>query len=288
MASLTSGDLLLPKNVHFISGLPRSGSTLLAAILAQNPRFWAGMTGPVGSLTNRLLEGMSHDETAVFISAEQKRTLLMGLFAAYYREQIEQQKIIFDTNRLWCSKLSLIGELFPRAKVISCVRNVAWVMDSLERLFRNNAFDISGLFNNRQEAATVYSRTETLAQGNRLVGFAYNALREAYYAPDAARMLLVEYDLLVQQPQATLALIYQFLEEPHFEHDFEQIEYDAAVFDRQLRTQGLHALRPKVEFKPRQTLLPPDLFEKYSQLSFWSDPKNTLAHVICAAADRVA
>ncbi|MBU0835751.1 MAG: sulfotransferase, partial [Gammaproteobacteria bacterium] len=27
---------------HFISGLPRSGSTLLAALLRQNPRFHAG------------------------------------------------------------------------------------------------------------------------------------------------------------------------------------------------------------------------------------------------------
>lgn len=31
--------------MHFISGLPRSGSTLLAAILRQNPRFGAGTPG---------------------------------------------------------------------------------------------------------------------------------------------------------------------------------------------------------------------------------------------------
>jgi hypothetical protein len=35
---------------HFISGLPRSGSTLLAAILRQNPAFHAAMTSPVGAL----------------------------------------------------------------------------------------------------------------------------------------------------------------------------------------------------------------------------------------------
>src|SRR3569832_2806671 len=38
------------KKYHFISGLPRSGSTLLAALLLQNPRFHAGMTSPVGTL----------------------------------------------------------------------------------------------------------------------------------------------------------------------------------------------------------------------------------------------
>ncbi|MEG3936419.1 MULTISPECIES: sulfotransferase [unclassified Microcoleus] len=35
-------------NSHFISGLPRSGSTLLAALLRQNPRFHGAMTSPLG------------------------------------------------------------------------------------------------------------------------------------------------------------------------------------------------------------------------------------------------
>ena len=35
------------RKFHFISGMPRSGSTLLAAILNQNPRFRAGMTSPL-------------------------------------------------------------------------------------------------------------------------------------------------------------------------------------------------------------------------------------------------
>jgi len=38
-----------PERLHFISGLPRSGSTLLSAILRQNPRFYAGMTSPVAT-----------------------------------------------------------------------------------------------------------------------------------------------------------------------------------------------------------------------------------------------
>jgi sulfotransferase len=45
--------------IHFISGLPRAGSTLLSAILPQNPRFRAGMTGPVGSLIEAMLRSMS-------------------------------------------------------------------------------------------------------------------------------------------------------------------------------------------------------------------------------------
>ena len=47
------------KRIHFISGLPRSGSTLLAAILRQNPRFYANMSGPICSLLYDMLGHMS-------------------------------------------------------------------------------------------------------------------------------------------------------------------------------------------------------------------------------------
>src|SRR4028118_1619539 len=121
----------MPQKAHFISGLPRSGSTLLAAILRQNPRFHAAMTSPVGGLVDRMLEAMSEDnEFSVFISREQKRALILSIFSAYYHPQAEKEAIL-DTNRLWY-KLPLILELFPEAKVICCVRNRAWIMDSIE------------------------------------------------------------------------------------------------------------------------------------------------------------
>ena len=37
----------MAKRMHFISGLPRSGSTLLPALLRQNLLFSAAMTSPV-------------------------------------------------------------------------------------------------------------------------------------------------------------------------------------------------------------------------------------------------
>ena len=46
------------RQFHFISGLPRSGSTLLAGILRQNPRFHASMSSPVSGLLNGALEQM--------------------------------------------------------------------------------------------------------------------------------------------------------------------------------------------------------------------------------------
>jgi sulfotransferase len=45
----------------------------------------------------------------------------------------------------------------------------------------------------------------------------------------------------------------------------------------QLATTGLHTVRSRVEFRPRRTVLPPDLFEKYAGLAFWREPKGSAA-----------
>lgn len=265
---------------HFISGLPRSGSTLLAALLRQNPRFHAGMTSPVGALFAGMLNEFSAgSEFGPVVNQAQRRRLLHGLFDSYYADQADKQ-VIFDTNRLWTSKLPAIRDLFPQAKVIACVRNVAWVMDSIERLYRANPYENTKLFNDDAERNTVYSRVETLAQRNRLVGFAWAALKEAYYGEQADSMLIVDYDLLARAPEKILRLVYEFLGEPWFEHDFEHVEYDAPAFDQALGLAGLHKVRPRVKIEDRPSILPPDLFEQYASLSFWEDGRNSRANVI--------
>lgn len=265
---------------HFIAGLPRSGSTLLAALLQQNPRFAAGMTSPVGALASSLLAQFSAgSEFGPVITREQRRRLLQGLFDSYYADQVGKD-VVFDTNRGWCAKMSALHELFPKPKVIACVRNVAWVMDSIERLYRANPFEQTKLFLDDSERNTVYSRVETLAQRNRLVGFAWSALKEAYYGEHASSLLLVDYELLTSAPEKVLRLVYEFIGEPWFEHDFENVHYDAPEFDQALGVAGLHKVRPKVAAQPRQTVLPPDLFQQYANLSFWREENASAAHVI--------
>jgi sulfotransferase len=264
------------RSFHFISGLPRAGSTLTAAILRQNPRFHAGMSSPVASLFDHVIAQVSAGtELSSMVSEAQRARILRGLFDSYYADF--GQPVIFDTNRAWSAQLPALMRLFPDAKVICCVRDVAWVMDSLERQFRNNAFEHTRLFNNAAERATVYTRVEALAHANRLVGFAWHALREACYSEFAERVLVLEYDLLAGRPAEVFKLVYQFLGEDAFAHDFAKVEYDAPVFDAQLGLDGLHRVQPEVKARPRQTILPPDLFQRYAQLSFWRDLKDSKA-----------
>lgn len=269
--------------IHFISGMPRSGSTLLSAILQQNPKFHAGMSSPVGAFVGAVLDQVgAGSEFGPVVTTEQRQRLLRGLFASYYADKPEGN-VIFDTNRMWSAKLPAVLDLFPQAKVIACVRNVAWVMDSMERLYRANPYENTRLFHDAIERNTVYSRVDTLAQRNRLVGFAWSAIKEAFYSEQAGSLLVVDYDLLAKAPANVLPLIYKFIGEPWFEgHDFSRLEFDAPEFDSALGVTGLHKVRAKVTFEPRISVLPPDLFTQYANMSFWLDGANSRASVITA------
>jgi sulfotransferase len=238
----------MQNGIHFISGLPRSGSTLLAAILRQNPRFHAGMSSPVGSLFMAMQGAMSRrNEASVFIHETQKKELLKGIFDNYYHAT-HPSRLVFDTNRAWCSKLPTLARLFPQSKVICCVRHVPWVMDSIERIIRENAFELSGIFA-FEPTSTVYTRVNRLALSDGLVGFAIDASREAFWGEHADRLILLGHEALAKKPEDTIRQLYSFLGEPWFDHDFDNVEYEADEFDLALGTPNLHKVRRKVGWR---------------------------------------
>jgi sulfotransferase len=123
--------------IHFISGLPRSGSTLLAAVLRQNPALHARVSTPLADLVER----MSAHQGSLFISAEQRERMLRGIIESYYLER-SQSRVIFDAN------------------LICCIRNPAWILDSLERAVRSNPSSTSVMFGHR--VSNVYQRAEVV------------------------------------------------------------------------------------------------------------------------------
>lgn len=281
MSATTTNSAHRERKFNFISGLPRSGSTLLSAILRQNPKFHAGMTSPVGGLVSNLIASVSAGtEMASAVSTEQRKRMSKGLFDSYYADLPAGKTQVFDTNRSWTANLAALTELFPKAKVLCCVRDVAWVMDSMERQFQSNAFENTSLFGSQAERSTVFTRSEALANRNGLVGYAWSALQEAIYGVHADRLLIIDYDLLVRRPGEVIDLVYDFLGQNKFTHDFNNVEYDAPAFDDQLGVSGLHRVHKKVEPKPRHTILPPELFEQYGQLNFWRELKGSRARII--------
>ena len=261
---------------HFISGLPRSGSTLLSGILDQNPLIHASMSSPVAALINGCLEQIGAGSEFYSMFDESKRkAICTALFNAYY--QNNSKEIIFDTNRVWTARLHQLVELFDDFKVICMVRNPAWIMDSFEKIYRKNPFDYSRMFS-AGTRTTVYSRCESLLNG--VVGLALTALKEAFYGEYSEKLLLVDYDLLARFPERSMKLTYDFTGIQWYGHDFENVEFSHDEFDYNIGVKGLHTVARKVEFKQRRTILPPDLFQKYSELAFWKDTAGSAASVI--------
>ncbi len=262
-----------PFKLHLISGLPRSGSTLLAAILRQNPSFHAGMSGPLyGLFTTVLAEMSARNEFSVFINTGQRRRVLTGLVREFHAGNAPQGGVVFDTNRAWTTKMAAISELFPEAKVIACVRHMPWILDSVERIVQRNMFEPSIIFD-YQPGGTVYSRADGLAAANGMVGFSYNALKEAFFGQYAQRMMLLQYETLISEPRRALDALYAFIGEPRYAHDFDNVSYDARAYDERAGTPGLHQIHPRVGAKAvrQDSVLPPDLFRRFENDAFWRD-----------------
>lgn len=269
----------MPQQYHFIAGLPRSGSTLFSALLRQNPLFHADISSPVMGLVDGVISQTSAGtEMAPLVSNQKRLAITRGLFSSYYEDI--KKPVVFDTNRGWTAKLSLLHTLYPNAKVICLARNVAWVLDSMERQIRKSPLENTKLFGNGQQRATVYSRVEAMAAQTGLVGFAWHGLRDGCFSDFADKLLIIDYDLLVRKPHDVMMGVYQFLNLPAFEHDFTNVEFDSPAYDQSLGIDGLHRVHKQVAPSERQTVLPPELFEKYSNMMFWRDLKNSNAFTL--------
>jgi sulfotransferase len=267
------------RRFHFISGLPRAGTTLLAAILNQNPRFRAGMTSPVADIMGVVIaEASSRNDFAFDVTDDQRTAMLRGLVENFYSVD-SRPEAIFDMSRLWCSRMGLLNALFPGVKVVACVRQLAWVLDSMERLVLKQPVSVSKVFR-YDTNTTVYSRVEALTDPRGMVGFAYQAVKEAFYGAHARdHLLLLTYESLVRDPEAALRAVYAFLGEPWFAHDFDNIEYSADEFDARVGMPGLHSVRAKVEAVERTPVLPREVFGRFANEAFWADPKNNIQQV---------
>ena len=255
------------KEFFFISGLPRSGSTLLSAILRQNPEFYADILSPVQSLVLATINIITNSGTNHLIDEERRKKLLRSLFNAYY-ESVEQSTV-FDTNRFWTSKTSLLKTLFPQTKIICCVRDLPWILDSFERITAKNSLYGPSLTDNEAKE-TVTTRCDALMDVNKegQVVKPYYFLEEGLLLnPDM--IFLVEYESLCKDPEGTMRKIYAFIGKQYFEHDYNNVEYENETYDKALNMKSLHTVRKKVSWEERRSIFPRSVWDRYAGKEFW-------------------
>jgi len=260
------------KKYHFISGLPRSGSTLLTSVLNQNPRFYSGITDSLITYMSAVINANVDRPIRASLTEEVLKNTIEGLFNGYYKNI--DKEIIFNTNRGWTKKVEYLHRINSNFKIICCVRELRWIFNSFELLFKTrktlrDPTNPNNLYGSVEGSRSVWTRTDQLATEQNVVRSGYDALLEAYYGPYRNHLLLVEYDNLTNYPKKSIQKIYDFIEEPYYNHDFNNVEYFNDEFDFETMITGLHTVRKKIEPNPGTRVLPPDLWDKYSNWEFW-------------------
>lgn len=258
------------KEFYFISGLPRSGSTLLSALLRQNPKFYADISSPVQGLVSSTINVITGSESNHLIDEDRRKHILRATFNAYY-DAVEPDTV-FDTSRGWTAKTSLLKALYPQTKIICCVRDLAWILDSFERISAKNNLWNASLTDNESNQ-TVTTRCDALMDVKKegQVVKPYYFLEEGLLLnPDM--IMLVEYESLCKKPESVMRELYNFIGKPYYDHDFKNVDYDNEVYDKALNMKSLHTVRKEVTWQERPTILPLSVWDKYSGKEFWRKP----------------
>jgi len=254
------------KSYYFISGLPRSGSTLLSAILRQNPEFYADISSTSQSIIGTTLKIISKSQNNFTINTEQRKNIIYGIFDGYYKHI--DKPVIFDTDRKWTKRTHLLKELFPYTKILCCVRDIVSILNSFEIITSKNSlyeFTLSEHSNN------IFDRCDNIMNKvDGTISVPWICLSEGYVA-NPEMIMIIDYEDLCKEPEKTLRKVYEFLEKPYFNHDFNNVEYSNEDFDKGVNAKGLHTVRKKVEYNPPKCILPPEIIKKYSELNmeFW-------------------
>ena len=253
------------KTLHFLSGIPRSGSTVLAAILNQNPMTHVSTTSGLV----HALDGLANvwHSAGLLNENDPERTKLAqtmrGAIDAFYAD--ETAPVIIDKSRGWpiAQIMAAMSQVLGKQpKIIATVRSVPDCAASFVRVAKPENLDefmYSGQLMDHLKAA-------------------YISLQNGYnFAPE--NFLFVEYEDLLADPKAQLARIHTFLELPDFSYDFDNIDGSTvAEDDENLHGHaGMHDVKPKLEAQHKQD--PKDLlkshYSSFCQPEFWLETPRT-------------
>jgi sulfotransferase len=269
----------MEKTFYFISGLPRSGSSVLSAILNQNPRFYSGPSSPVVATMLSLENSLANDE--LFLAnpkIEQGKQIIASVLPQYYSDMSEP--VIFDKNRSWTVRMEYIEGYFDiKPKIICPVRDISEILTSFIQMHRRNPYQVNGKINFMDEMLvknniplTDDNRCEMLAGPNGILGQSVEALKKALMEGYDGNIHLVEYNDLINNPKETMDKIYQFLGEEPFEHTFDKLKNENSENDAQVYGfADMHEVRPvlKSVSKRPEDVLSPQIIEKCRGTEFW-------------------
>lgn len=260
-------------NHIFLTGLPRAGTTLMANILANNPKIGGGETSPLleylfgadANFTN------TPEVKSAFTEKAMKHSFLSfckGGLDAYAKQYLyEKEKhytsqfphphagvskeVFLDKSRGWVHYAPFLWSFAPEAKIIVCVRDIRGVISSLEKKWRQHPEIMDGRDSQaKQNFISVDQRVMAFLNDPPL-GIALKRIRNAMQTGTIhdKRMMIVRYEDLAKDPEKVMQDVYKFLDLPYYEMDYSNVLQMTMENDRisDFGIYGDHQIRPEVK-----------------------------------------
>jgi len=242
--------------MFLLGGLPRSGTTLLSALLNQNPDIYVTTTSPFVEILWRN-HSVWKDENTVGTHniQEAKIPFLRKLTDAYYSE-LTDKPIIIDKRRHWQSitNIEVYKKVFGNLPKIICpVRSVDEIIASYIKMYKKNKLEF-------EYDTEMYDGKFELP---------YRQLKDCFESGYKDCFLLVEYDDLVDDTANTLGRIYKFMELPEYGHNLNYV-YSSEP-EANYGINGLHDIRNTIgkSSNDSRKILTKEQFNKFHTWNFW-------------------
>jgi len=262
------------KKLHFVSGFPRSGSTLLCNLLNMNEGFYATPTSPTIDMVLQMRKVFSHNPAYKNVNRLEEAKRFKAGVKAYLHAYYQDKTVVFDKNRGWVNKLPIIDRIMGNedSKVIFCYRNPVEVFQSIETQYQKTIMmENVDEANNELAFTTLYNRVDTfIGQNFTLMSTPVALLEDALTQGHGDRILIVRYDKLCSEPQQTLDMIHQFVGEPTAQYDFTKLKQSTFENDAAYNYKFLHRIREgEVKYSPTKINLPKDAIERIQNRFEW-------------------
>jgi sulfotransferase len=263
----------MDKTFFFMAGLPRSGSTLLSAILNQNPDIYVTPSADTSFLILSLYKTSQVSESYhAGFAPEGYRNIMAKLPNAFY-EHIDKPYII-DKNRSWGTPENIeVAELFAEnVKIICPVRPILEILASFVQLAEANPDNFIDKFVRDYPVSQFRpkndARCDALMAANHLIENSIFSLASALDPRHRGKFHFVAYDDLVSKPEKVVEAIYQFLEIPKFPHRFENLKWKLMPNESEVfGIPNLHEIRSKIDRSKTDTsILSEYVQRKYSHV----------------------
>jgi len=257
--------------LYFISGLPRSGSTLITNILKQNPEIHGESVSSLSSVFGTVNANWSNlDANKEYRNDKAKAGVLNGILEGYYAHITKP--IVFDKDRGWVPLIGQLEAILGRqVKMIICVRNPAEILTSFEKMRKENPLFFSNVDAHLREGSNIASRAYYYAGPEGPLGLSHRNLKDAITMGYLDRFLFVDYNRYCNSPKSQTKRIYDFFQLPEFKHDFEKIEQEEEYNDLAIGLPNLHKVKPTLDKTTVNCVeyLGLDLYDQYNREIFW-------------------